>query len=363
MSDNRLSKNIKKDIDEKAKVKSKVKKINPGTIAKLVREAFETEPHNILNYSPELFRLLSEAEKDKIKIDRKSYFENYVTERERYDLISQLTNLKEKKALNRNDAIKLLELIVTLNLCKEYREHIFKAFNVLEININKEKDLTRNIRRGELANRIEITRGVLLGFDWGGALLEIGLLGKDIAIRNNADRLSGCASLGKYKYEKQDTFLSSDTIHKSVIFDTSAIISTLNKDDSINHKISLKFKEFIDQRIILIIPVESVLYTLSQLSSKVDCHLAKDVFGCLKSIFHFVYSMPLAKESVLNLAISEECKNMDISSLYTILLSKMSGLPLFASDYNVIKAVNKIDIAEKQEKGEKKYKSHITLSA
>lgn len=63
----------------------------------------------------------------------------------------------------------------------------------------------------------------------------------------------------------------------------------------------------------------------------------------MKSILHFVWSMPLAKESIINLVLSQEFKGIDASSAYAVLLSKLSGLPLLASDYNVLNALNSIN--------------------
>ena len=172
------------------------KKISPGTIAKLVRDTYKNEPERILDLSPELFRLLSESERDRRKLHRESYFENYVTERERHDLYSKLISLTKEQTLSKEDCVRILELAVPLGVEKEqsFESIIFKAIQTLGVDPKQGKDTVRQIRRGEPASRIEIYRGVILSYDWSGSLLEISLLGRDIAIRNSAQSLIGLLS-------------------------------------------------------------------------------------------------------------------------------------------------------------------------
>ncbi|MBW1999914.1 MAG: hypothetical protein JRJ29_18380 [Deltaproteobacteria bacterium] len=300
------------------------KKISPGTIAKLVRDTYKNEPERILDLSPELFRLLSESERDRRKLDRQSYFENYVTERERHDLYSKLVSLTKEQTLSKEDCVRVLELAVPLGVEKEqfFESIIFKAIQTLGVDPKQGKDTVRQIRRGEPASRIEIYRGVILSYDWSGSLLEISLLGRDIAIRNAAQSLIGSLSWTPDSASAIDEANWALDQAKFVVIDESAISSMMNSQDQDHKRTSAEFMRLIDARCMILCAVESLISVLSGVSYHFGVSKAQEIANLARHLLRIVSSLPLGKNSVLELALSEACRGLSISSLHAILLCK-----------------------------------------
>jgi len=326
----------------KKKPKGAGKRVNPGTIAKLVRDAYKNEPERVLDLSPDLFRLLSESERERRKLDRQSYFENYITERERHDLYSKLMSLSKELTFNKEDAVKILELAVPLGLEKEqfFESIIFKAIETLGLELKQGKDTVRQIRRGEAANRIEVYRGVILSYDWSGLLLEITLLGKDIAIRNSAQSLIGALSWRPDTVNAIDVTKWALNEAKFVVIDESALSSMINSQDQSHTRSSSEFMRIIDSRCVILCAVESLISLLSDVSFHFGVFKAQEIANLARHLFRIVSSLPSGKNTVLELALSEACRGLELPSLHTILLCKMTSAPLFATDSRVIEALN-----------------------
>jgi len=328
-------------LTKKKRAEPEIKKIAPSTITKLVRSVYSVNPKGVLELSPELFRILSEEESSKKAIDR-SYFENYVTEREKDEFLSQLTSIIKKENITSEDAIKILELVAALRIEKEsiYRTAVKKSVQILGIDLHSEKDSNRLIRHGEVAHRMEILRGVLLGIDWSGRLLEISLLGKDIKIYNVAESFIGCLSLEAHEYDTMNFTKTNKTWakNKTVVFDKSAFISILNKDCSAHKILSAEFLNLIDNRVMIVCPMETLLDLLSYISYRAGVSIAQEIHNKAKCFIQLVGSLTSAKKLLFDYALSAECKGLEISSLYAILLSKMIDAPLFTSDNSVMTA-------------------------
>ena len=322
----------KKPIDKQRK--RVVNKINPGTITKLVREAYANDPQGILKISPELFRIFEE-ESSRKKIDRR-YFEHYLTERERADFSSQIISITKQAEIKHEDAIKVLELLAALGIEEEaFRTAFLKASQILELDINAEKDYIRTIRRGEVANRVEILRGILLGLDWSGALMEVALFGKDIKIRKDAESMIGCLSLDGYgSGPKEDRKIQLNS--KVAVMDISAFFSIIDREAP-NHKMmSLEFLRLINDRVMIVCPKEILRSLIFQVSALVGFKV-KDVYNHAKGCL-VIYSVSSSKQAILKHPSNDENRRLDGSSVHAILLSKEIGAPLFASDHNVIAA-------------------------
>lgn len=328
---------------EKGTVKKKKdsNKLNLSTVLKYLRKAYDDDPQGILKVSPELFRIISEEVK--IKQEDKHYFENYLTERERADFISQIVSITKQAEIKREEAINILELIAALGVDDEkFKSAFLRACQILELDINTEKDVTRIIQRKEIAYRKEILRGVLFGLDWSGALVEVSLLGKDIKIRNNAESMIGCLSLSGHGLEQKE-YKRIPLISKAVVIDLSALLSILNRDDPNHKKISLEFLHLINNRIMVVCHEETLLSLISRISALDGAMMEKIcnyIKGCLVvQGYHHVSS---SKSAIFKLA-RGECKGLGNESIHAIYLSKMIGTPLFASNLHVINAFEKIE--------------------
>ncbi|HEY9245731.1 MAG TPA: hypothetical protein VIO11_02685, partial [Candidatus Methanoperedens sp.] len=122
---------------EKASVgkrkKKEVNKLNPSTVIKHVREAYTNNPEGILKVLPEEFRELSKEERDRRILER-SYFENYLTERERADFSSQVMSLIGQTEIKREEAIKIFELVAALGIEEEpFKSAFLRACQILEL--------------------------------------------------------------------------------------------------------------------------------------------------------------------------------------------------------------------------------------
>ena len=322
-------------------IKSQPKKVVPGTIAKFVREAYKIDPAKVFEFSPELFRVLSEAEVVKEEIDRR-YFENYVTERERVDFISQVQLIAKKEELSKEDAIRFLELVAALGIQNDspIRSKLFKAVKALGLDLNEEEDSTRVIRHGEIAHRIELIRGLLLGLDWSGALLELSLLGKDILIRKSAEYLVGCLSINQgIENLKGDI---KPFFHKIIVIDRSAFLSIMNRTAPQHDVVGSTFLRLIDNRTRMLCPVETLLSLIPLVSACVGIAETRAIFKRMENLVQVIWSLPPARKLVFDLGLADECIGLEVSSLYSILIARLGGVPIFASDPRVIAAIEKI---------------------
>lgn len=315
-------------------------KISPGAIAKMVRDAYKKEPERILDVSPELFRLLSESEMERKSLDRQSYFENYITERERNELYSRLMSIAKEHTFNKEDSVKILELAVPLGLANEeiYKPIVLKAFQNLGIELKQEKDVAKVIKRGEAANRIEVYRGVILSYDWGGALLDISVTGKEILICNAAQSLAGALAWVPESTKSLEGVEWSLNGATSVVLDDSALFSIVNSKDPCHKRATLEFMRIIERRGMILCAVETLVCLISKASLHFGVSKAEEVAKLSRHLFRIVVSLTAAKNEILSLALSEACRGVMVSSLYAILLSRMTGSPLFATDRGVIEA-------------------------
>jgi hypothetical protein len=322
------------------------KKISPGTIAKLVRHVYKNEPERLLDFSPDLFRVLSESERETKKLDRQSYFENYITERERHDLHSKLMSLSKNPSFNKQESVKFLELAVPLGVEKErfFEPLVFKALETLGVDFTKEKDSVKQIKRGEAANRVEVYRGVILSYDWSGSLLEISLMAKDIAIRKSAHSLIGSLSWSPDPVAGAEAIKRKMDDAKFVVIEDTALASMLNSQDQNQKRTSTEFMRMIDSRSMILCAVESLISILSMISLNFGIPRAKEIATHAMRSFRIVSSLPLAKDTVFQLVLSEACRGIKISSLQAILLAKMTGAPLFTTDSKIIDAWNSEEV-------------------
>lgn len=331
-NDNPIQSSEKSNQEEKKK--TKVKKDNPSTIAKLAFEAYTQNPKAILELSPDLFRIFEEKNR-RININ-KHYFKHYLTEREHADFSSQVISLSNKSEIKEEEAIKILELIAAMGLEEEHNKSAFlKAVKILNIDINAEKDQTRTIRRGEIAHHKEILRGVQLGLDWSGALIDISLISKDIKIRRAAESMVGCFSLGRKGIESKDyKKIISDA--KTIVIDISALFSIIDKDAP-NHKmIASDFLHLINKQVMIVCHREILQSLIFQLSAIVGSK-ANEVYDNAKRCL-VVYGGSSSKQVFFKQPLNGESKEFDSSSVHAILLSKEIGTQLFVSDYRVITA-------------------------
>lgn len=322
-------------------IKSQPKKAAPGTVAKLVREVYKMDPAKVLEFSPELFRVLSEAEVVKEKINR-GYFENYVTERERVDFVSQVVSIARKEEVGKEDAIRFLELVAALGTQDDpqFRPTIFKAVKAIGLDLNEEKDSARTLRRGEIAHRVELIRGLLLGLDWSGALLELSLLGKDIQIRKSAEYLVGCLS-GIQEMENLGAHVM-PSCYKITVVDRSAFLSIMNKAAPQHDVFGSTFLRLIDNRTRMLCPVETLLSLIPPVSASVGIDETRAIFKRIENLVQVIWNLPPARKLVFDLSLAEECIGLEVSSLYSILIARLGGIPVFASDPHVIAALDKI---------------------
>jgi len=322
-------------------VKSQAKKVAPGTIAKLVREVYTSDTAKVLEFSPELFRVLSEAEVIKEEINR-SYFENYITERERADFVSQVASIAKKEAVGKEDAIKFLELVAALGIQNDpsLRPTLFKVVKALGLDLSEEKDSTRVLRHGEIAHRVELIRGLLLGLDWSGALLELSLLGKDIQIRKSAEYLVGCLSAGQVLENLGGDFKPS--YYKITVIDRSAFLSIMNKAAPQHDVFGSTFLRFIDNRTRLLCPAETLLSLIPLVSTCVGIAETRAIFKRMENLVQVIWSLPPARKLVFDLGLADECIGLEVSSLYSILIARLAGVPIFASDPRVLAALEKV---------------------
>ncbi len=322
-------------------IKSQPKKVVPGTIAKFVSEVYKSDPIKVLEFSPELFRVLSGMEVVKEKIDRR-YFENYVTERERADFISQVQLIAKKEEFSKEDAIRFLELVAALGIQNDspIRSKLFKAVKAFGLDLSEEKDSTRVLRHGEIAHRVELIRGLLLGLDWSGALLELSLLGKDILIRKSAENLVGCLSINQGIENLRGNVKPS--FHKIIVVDRSAFLSIMNKSAPQHDVFGSTFLRFIDNRTRLLCPAETLLSLIPLVSACVGIAETRAIFKRMENLVQVIWSLPAARKLIFDLGLAEECFGLEISSLYSLLVARLSGVPLFASDPRVIAALEKV---------------------
>ena len=287
-----------------------------------------------------MFRIF-EDEKSKKKID-KHYFNHYLTEREHADFSSQVKSIVNKSEIKQEDAIIIIELIAALGLeVKEHKPAFLKAMKILNIDINSEKDHVRTIRRGDIAHRNEILRGVKLGLDWSGALINISLNSKDIKIRRAAESMIGCFSLGgKNIGSKEYKKIALDT--KTVVLDISAFFSIIDKDSPNNELIALDFLNLINKGVLIVCPIEILKSLIFQLSTVVGSK-ANDVFNNAKRCL-VVYRGSSSKQIFFDEPLNDERIELDSSSVNAILLSKEICAHLFVTDYRVITASENTNI-------------------
>ncbi|MGA3209128.1 MAG: hypothetical protein ABSE05_15075 [Syntrophales bacterium] len=333
---------------KKRRIKSKARQKIPHGIIKLTLEAFSNDPYAFLQSSPELFRVLSELDINKGKIN-KYYFDNYITEREYADLLSQITPITQKDLFSREEAIRLLELTAAIGLNNDlqFRPIVLKAAQCLGLDMNEEKDITRLIRKGEIAHRAEVVRGLLLSFDWSGSLLEVSLLGKDNKIRNAAEKLIGCVSIADKLFPcDQDCRLPH--YDKIITLDKSAFFSILDTNATNFKMLSSEFLKLIDSRVVIVCPAEVLFSVISYVRKVSGASIAEDILKNSKNVFRLICTLPKLKKLIFSVMFYEACEGLDISSLYAVLFARMSGTPLLASDYAVINAYEKMsDIEER----------------
>jgi len=337
-NDNPIQSSEKSHQEEKKKTKEKID--NPSAIVKLAFEAYKQNPKAILELSPDLFHIFEEKNR-RINID-KHYFKHYLTEREHADFSSQVISLSNKSEIKEEEAIKILELVAAMGLEEEHNKSAFlKAIKNLNIDINAEKDQTRTIRRGEIAHHKEILRGVQLGLDWSGALIDISLISKDIKIRKAAESMVGCFSLGRKGIESKDYKKITLDI-KTVVIDISALFSIIDKDAP-NHKmIASDFLHLINNQVMIVCPTEILKSLIFQLSAIVGSQAIKVDDNAKRCLV--VYEGSSSTKVFFKHSLNGENKEFDSSSVHAILLSKEIGTQLFVSDYRVISASENVNL-------------------
>lgn len=332
-NDNTIQSSEKSNQEEKKK--TKVKKDNPS-IAKLTLEfaleKYTQNPQEILEKSPALFRFFEEKNK---RID-KHYFKHYLTEREHADFSSQVISLSNKSEIKEEEAIKIIELVAAMGLKEEHNKSAFlKAVKILNIDINAEKDKIHHIQRGEIAHHKEILRGIKIGLDWSGALIDISLISKDIKIRAAAESMVGYFSLGGKSIGSKD-YKKIILDSKTVVIDISALFSIIDKDAP-NHKmIASDFLHLINNQVMIVCPNEirqSLIFQLSAIVGSKANEVDDNIKRCL-----VVYKGSSSTKVFFKQPLNGENKEFDSSSVHAILLSKEIGTQLFVSDYRVITA-------------------------
>ena len=333
---------IKKEVKKRKRTKSNKLSLKPGTIVRLVREAYLRDPLKIMDISPELFHVLTEKNKASQDI-RKSYFENYVTEREKEDFMHQVDSIFSRKTMNKENAIKALELLAAVGpeWIPDFKSKLILAGKALGIDFEDEKDLKHPIRRAKVAYRAEILRGVTFSFDWKGHLIEICLVGKEIQIRKSAESLVGRFELGKTGTVVGDGYLPDANV-KEVVIDGSGLLSIVNRDASSHKKLSSLFLKLVNNHCILFCPFESLLGFISFISKRLAKSDVCAVLECLKTLVRVINTYPDGQEEILNLSLSNECFGLDMSSLYAVLLAVKSRLPILSADTAAIKAIQKL---------------------
>ncbi|HEY9245204.1 MAG TPA: hypothetical protein VIO11_00005, partial [Candidatus Methanoperedens sp.] len=192
---------------------------------------------------------------------------------------------------------------------------------------------------GEVAHRTEIVRGVLLGLDWSGALMEVSLFGKDIRIRKAAESMVGCLSLGGHGSDTKE-YRRIPLNNKAIVIDLSALLSILDKNAPAHEAISSEFLRLVNNRIMIICHEETLLSLASQIFARdisVADGICNHVRGCLL--------VSSSKKNIFKLA-RDLGKGLDNESLHAIDLSKIIGAPLFTSSHRVLTAFEKIRNSE-----------------
>ncbi len=316
---------------------SKQPKINPGTIRKLVFEAYLNNPNGMLDLSPELYHLISES----LEMGKQapSYFENYVTERERSDFLSQLNTISAKEHIEKEEAIRLLELLAAIGNRddKQYEFATLKAFKNLGIDLTEGKDTKRTLRDGVIAYRRELLRGIFLDLDWSGALLGISVIWKDYEMRMAGKSLIGCLSFIKSPAEEIYTSKIPPAL-KTVVLDRSALIAALDKNNNCFQAISMEFLRLIDDRALILCPAELIISVPSLVSLSTETADTRVLISNLQKTLRVIWSLPKSRQIVLKFALLEECKDLNISSLYSLMLARITEAPLFECDDRLRKA-------------------------
>lgn len=334
--------------DQKKRKPGNLKQLPPNTVTKLVLEAFAVDPAKLLDLSPQLFAILSKHESLKDKFG-KSYFQNYVTEREFVELTAEINSLGSKENINKEDAVRALELIASVGVHNQasFRRLVCRCAAVLGISLDDEKDASKLIKRGETAHRIEILRGLIVGVDWGGALLEVSTIGKDVRIRKSAEHLVGCISLGRDFYPEAASGKKESSIAdpKAAIIDQSALFRILDRDAPGHWFWSSEFLRLVDIRCMIICPMETLLDTLTRIPSTKGSE--DKIFKNLVNTIQIKWNLSSLKMDIFQFALSEACCGLPIAALYPLVLSKLTGLPLLTADSRIRTAFDEVSLEAK----------------
>ena len=177
--------------------------------------------------------------------------------------------------------------------------------------------------------------------DWSGALLEVSLLGKDIQIRKSAESLVGCLSVNR-EMEKSGGYSKPSSSCKITIVDRSAFLSIMDKASPHHDVFGSTFLHFVDNRTRMLCPVETLLSLISPVSVSVGINDARAILKRMQNLVQVIRSLSPARELILDWGLTEECIGLDISSLCSVLVARLSGVPLFAPDSRVMAALEKI---------------------